>query len=65
MIIYMQEYRVSIVLSKNNFLVDIVKEDIGRVLKLDSIDSGSSWLGYDLLVFNTWHWWLHKGNSQP
>ncbi|KAI4342450.1 hypothetical protein MLD38_027077 [Melastoma candidum] len=56
---------VSIVLSRNAFLVDVVQEKIGRILKLDSIDNGNAWKGYDILVFNSWHWWLHKGSKQP
>ncbi|CAL9128268.1 unnamed protein product, partial [Musa textilis] len=34
-----------------------------RVLRLDSIQSGAAWLGVDVLVFNTWHWWTHKGEA--
>ncbi|XVF04413.1 hypothetical protein REPUB_Repub05bG0080300 [Reevesia pubescens] len=59
------DYDVSLMLSRNAFLVDIVKEKIGTVLKLDSIGNGKSWNGYDFLIFNTWHWWLHKGSKQP
>ncbi|XP_048321581.2 protein trichome birefringence-like 41 [Ziziphus jujuba] len=59
------EYGVSVSLSRNSFLVDLVKEDIGTVLKLDSIQNGNAWIGYDMLIFNTWHWWLHKGSKQP
>lgn len=61
----LQEYEVSLMLSRNAFLVDIVQEKIGTVLKLDSIKNGESWKGYDFLIFNTWHWWLHTGRKQP
>ncbi|XP_039022355.1 protein trichome birefringence-like 41 [Hibiscus syriacus] len=62
---YLPEYEVSLMLSRNAFLVDIVEEKMGTVLKLDSIKNGESWKGYDFLIFNTWHWWLHKGRKQP
>ncbi|XP_047312099.1 protein trichome birefringence-like 41 [Impatiens glandulifera] len=58
------DYNVSILFSRNAFLIDLVSEEIGRVLKLDSIENGNSWKGFDMLIFNTWHWWLHKGRKQ-
>ncbi|VFQ81620.1 unnamed protein product [Cuscuta campestris] len=60
-----KKYGVTLYLYHTTYLVDIVKEDIGRVLKLDSIEQGQAWLGMDVLIFNTWHWWTHKGRSQP
>ncbi|GAB4831386.1 Protein trichome birefringence-like 38, variant 2 [Ancistrocladus abbreviatus] len=60
-----EEYGVSLLLYHTTYLVDIVREPVGRVLKLDSIQGGNSWKGMDALVFNTWHWWTHKGKSQP
>ncbi|BAB86568.1 lustrin A-like [Oryza sativa Japonica Group] len=59
-----QDYGVSVAYYRSTYLVDIVDESIGRVLKLDSI-SGDAWLGADMLIFNTWHWWTHTGRDQP
>ncbi|RVW59187.1 Protein trichome birefringence-like 42 [Vitis vinifera] len=58
----LQEYGVSVMIKKNGFLVDVVvDEKIGRILKLDSISTGNQWLGFDVLIFNSYHWWTHKG----
>ncbi|XP_043688380.1 protein trichome birefringence-like 43 [Telopea speciosissima] len=59
------EYNVSLMLFRYAFLVDIVAEKIGRVLKLDSIQGSKIWQGADTLIFNSWHWWLHTGRKQP
>ncbi|KAF9588874.1 hypothetical protein IFM89_016837 [Coptis chinensis] len=59
-----QEYNVSLMFNRNTFLVDIVSENIGTILKLDSIKGGKLWEGMDMLVVNTWHWWHHTGDAQ-
>ncbi|KAH0852733.1 hypothetical protein HID58_090800 [Brassica napus] len=51
---------VEIKFDRNPYLVDIVSEKIGSVMKLDSINDGKNWLGMDTLIFNTWHWWSRK-----
>jgi len=59
-----EDYDLLVVLYHTTFLVDVVQEDVGRVLKLDSMRNASAWLGAHLLVFNTWHWWTYRGSSQ-
>ena len=61
-----QDYGLTLILDRNAFLVDLVPEKIGVVLKLDSVaGSEKLWSGHDLLAFNTWHWWGYKGAQQP
>lgn len=61
----LQDYNVTVMYYKSHYLVDIVNENIGRVLKLDSVQIGGSiWLTADVLVFNTWRWWLSTGSRQ-
>ncbi|KAL6197238.1 hypothetical protein ACLB2K_032847 [Fragaria x ananassa] len=60
-----QDYGVTLYLFRTPYLVDIVREDAGRVLKLDSIEAGKYWKDMDMLIFNSWHWWTHKGHDRP
>ncbi|KAA8525011.1 hypothetical protein F0562_011351 [Nyssa sinensis] len=58
-------YNVSIMLFRDAFLVDIITNDKNeRILELDSIESSNMWEGIDVLIFDTWHWWLHTGRKQ-
>ncbi|KAI3439917.1 PMR5N domain-containing protein [Psidium guajava] len=57
-------YNVSIMLHRSAFLVDVVKKKYGRILELNSISEASLWKGINVLVFNTWHWWTHRGSQQ-
>ncbi|KAL5732215.1 hypothetical protein ACHQM5_004862 [Ranunculus cassubicifolius] len=61
----MPDYDIKVILLRNVYLVDVVSEKIGRVLKLDSIIDGKAWVGMDAIVFNTWHWWNRRGPTQP
>ncbi|KAG5123661.1 hypothetical protein AAZX31_11G079800 [Glycine max] len=60
-----QDYGVSVIIFHSTYLVDIEEEKIGRVLKLDSLQSGSIWKEMDIMVFNTWLWWYRRGPKQP
>ncbi|GMN53719.1 hypothetical protein TIFTF001_022858 [Ficus carica] len=60
-----QDYGVSVMLFSSHYLVDIEEEDIGRVLKLDSLKNGELWKEMDVVIFNTWLWWYRSGPKQP
>ncbi|WRX21434.1 PC-Esterase - like 4 [Theobroma cacao] len=58
-------HNVSVMFSRNDFLVDIVDDKNERILKLDSIRNGGQiWKDVDVLVFNTWNEGLQTGKKQ-
>ncbi|KAK9674212.1 hypothetical protein RND81_12G218700 [Saponaria officinalis] len=60
------EYKVTISMKWQQFIVDMEEEkSVGKVLKLESIKVGDAWKNYDLLIFDTWHWWFYKPPLQP
>ncbi|KAK1285854.1 hypothetical protein QJS10_CPB20g01979 [Acorus calamus] len=48
-----------------NGVLDLVNKTDGVALVLDSIQGGKEWLGMDVLIFNSWHWWIRAGQGQP
>ncbi|XP_052478546.1 protein trichome birefringence-like 38 [Gossypium raimondii] len=59
-----KHYKVSVMLFRSLYLVDVDKETIGRVLKLNSVRNGNLWKEIDVLIFNTWHRWHRRGLKQ-
>ncbi|CAN4112678.1 unnamed protein product [Withania somnifera] len=61
-----EDYGVEVILFHSNYLVDIeVVPNVGRVLKLNSIKNGDIWKQADVLIFNTWLWYLRSDSKQP
>ncbi|CAK7325050.1 unnamed protein product [Dovyalis caffra] len=60
-----QDYGVSVSHFQSPFLVDIEQEEIGGVLKLDSLKNGNVWKKADVLVFHSFGWWYLTGSKQP
>ncbi|KAL8506315.1 hypothetical protein ACS0TY_017253 [Phlomoides rotata] len=59
------DLNVTLMYLRNAVIVDIVTENGSRVLKLDSVAASSrQWLQADILIFDTWHWWLYTGRKQ-
>ncbi|KAG8364839.1 hypothetical protein BUALT_Bualt18G0040300 [Buddleja alternifolia] len=55
--LFWQEYDLSVMFLKNGFLVSL----INRTLKLDTLTRSDLWNEVDILIFNSYHWWLHTG----
>ncbi|KAF3628325.1 Protein trichome birefringence-like 42 [Capsicum annuum] len=58
------EFEFTVTFLKDGFLVDLVVEEAGRVIKLDSLSRSEQWKGVDFLIFNSYHWWIHTGRLQ-
>ncbi|XP_061962980.1 protein PMR5-like [Populus nigra] len=59
------EYDVTISFYKAPYLVDIDVVQGKRVLRLEEISgNANAWRNADVLMFNTGHWWSHKGSLQ-
>ncbi|MCL7051683.1 hypothetical protein MKW94_013148 [Papaver nudicaule] len=58
-------YKVSLVYIRNRFLVDLVVKNSEQILKIDTISKGDAWKNADVVIFNTWHWWIHAKKLQP
>ncbi|XP_076957231.1 protein PMR5-like isoform X2 [Bidens hawaiensis] len=59
------DYGVDVSFYRAPYLVDIDAVGGRRVLKLEDITKNSkAWMAADVLLFNTGHWWTHKGSLQ-
>ncbi|KAL7143628.1 hypothetical protein ABFS83_08G205100 [Erythranthe nasuta] len=65
--IFFPELNLTLMYMRNALIVDLEIQKTHKVLKLDSINSATAnqWLQTDVLIFDTWHWWLHTGRKQP
>ncbi|CAL5403122.1 unnamed protein product [Camellia sinensis] len=59
------DYKLKVMYNQSLFLVDVVRENTGKILKLNSIQGGRKWIGIHMLIFNIWYWWYRRGVTQP
>ncbi|RWV84917.1 hypothetical protein GW17_00053336 [Ensete ventricosum] len=61
-----KDYDCSVEFFWSPFLVELKeREDHAKVLRVDQLPgSANRWLGADVMVFNTGHWWTHRGKMR-
>lgn len=62
----LKDYDCSVEFFWSPFLVELKeREDHAKILRLDKLPAEERrWLGADVMVFNTGHWWTHRGKMR-